>query len=72
MAVHYYDEEKIDIGAKVQCQVVVNHTVELTPEEIEEARQKAIDKVYSDAVSKMTTKAPVKKATKVDESPSLF
>ena len=29
MALHYYDEEDIDIGKPVSCKVVVNHTVEL-------------------------------------------
>lgn len=33
MALHYYDEEDIDIGKPVSCKVVVNHTVELTEEE---------------------------------------
>lgn len=42
MAVHYYDEETIDIGAKINCQVVVNHKVELTEEEKAEAKEKAI------------------------------
>ncbi|MFR5441906.1 PcfK-like family protein [Alistipes sp.] len=28
MALHYYDEEDIDIGKPVSCKVVVNHTVE--------------------------------------------
>jgi predicted Zn-dependent protease len=42
MAVHYYDEETIDIGAEINCQVVVNHKVELTEEEKAEAKEKAI------------------------------
>lgn len=37
MALHYYDEEDIDIGKPVSCKVVVNHTVELTEEEKAEA-----------------------------------
>lgn len=43
MAVHYYDEESIDIGKEISCRVSVNHTVELSEEEKQEARQKAID-----------------------------
>ena len=31
-AVHYYDEDDIEVGKPLQCQVVVNHTVELTDE----------------------------------------
>ena len=41
-AVHYYDEDDIEVGKPLQCQVVVNHTVELTDEEKAEARQQAI------------------------------
>ena len=33
MAVHYYDEDDIEVGNPLSCQVMVNHTVELTEEE---------------------------------------
>ena len=33
MAVHYYDEDDIEVGKAVSCQVAVNHIVELTEEE---------------------------------------
>lgn len=33
MAVHYYDEETIDVGKEITCRVAVNHIVELTEEE---------------------------------------
>ena len=33
MAVHYYDEENVEVGKPINCQIVVNHTVELTEEE---------------------------------------
>ena len=46
MAVHYYEEENIEVGKLVNCQVVVNHQVELTPEEIAEMRQKAKDEIF--------------------------
>ena len=44
MAVHYWEESEIEVGKPVNCQVVVNHTVELTEEEKEQARQDAIAK----------------------------
>ena len=53
MAVHYYEEEDIDVGKEVQCQVVVNHQVELTPEEIAEQREKAKEKVFSEEASRI-------------------
>jgi len=61
MAIHYYDEESIKVGSKIDCQVVVNHTVELTSEEIHEAKQKAIDAVISQEREKMRSKPVAKK-----------
>ena len=54
MAVHYYDEDSITAGNPVNCQVVVNHTVELTAEEKEEARQEAMKRATNEAYSKLT------------------
>ena len=31
--IHYFDEDHIDIGKEIKCNVVVNHHVELTEEE---------------------------------------
>lgn len=54
MAVHYFVEEGIkDVPAMKDCQVVVNHQVELTAEEIEEMRQKAKEKVLVDEVIRL-------------------
>jgi len=41
MAAHYYDEEKIDVGSNVSGSVVVNHKIDLSEEEKQEAREKA-------------------------------
>ena len=54
MAVHYFVEEGIkDVPFLSDCQVVVNHQVELTAEEIEEMRQKAKEKVLADEVIRL-------------------
>ena len=53
MATHYYDEEEIEVGKPINCQVVVNHTVELTEEEKEQARQDAINKLRDEEIKKM-------------------
>jgi hypothetical protein len=45
MAIHYFDEDKIEVGNVSNCQVVVNHTVELTEADRAEARQKALDQL---------------------------
>lgn len=72
MAVHYYDEDNIKVGKPMNAHVVVNHVVELTAEEKEQARQNAIQKAQDEAYRKMTQ--PVKKAKKVvlNPQPSLF
>ena len=73
MAVHYYDEEKIEVGKPIDGQVVVNHVVELTEEEKEQARKDAIQRVHDEAYKKMTQQ-PVKRAKTValNPQPSLF
>jgi len=73
MAAHYYDEDDIDVGNPVQCRVVVNHTPELTPEEIEQAKKQALDKVMEDERKRVSSHKPktVAKETQV-EQPSLF
>lgn len=73
MAIHYYQEDNLEIGNPINnAQIVVNHVVELTQEEIEEARKEAIQKVHEDTYKKATS--PVKKVTKkeVVQSLSLF
>lgn len=71
MATHYYDEEEIEVGKPINCQVVVNHTVELTEEEKEQARQDAIKKLRDEEMAKMRRpKTSEKKAQ--DVQPSLF
>ena len=57
MAAHYYDEESIDIGKEISCRVAVNHTVELTDEDIKEAKQKAMDKLIVDEAEAMKRKS---------------
>ena len=37
-AVHYFDEDDIEVGKPLQCQVMVCHDMELTDEEKAEAR----------------------------------
>lgn len=74
MTIHYYEENEIEVGNPINCKVVVNHTVELTEEEKEEARQEAIAKLRDEQVAKMR-RPTAKKATENKpqvEQPSLF
>lgn len=71
MAVHYYDEEEIEVGKPINCQVVVNHTVELTEEEKEQARQDAINKLRDEEMAKIRRPKTTEKKEQ-DVQPSLF
>ncbi|WP_165043469.1 PcfK-like family protein [Dysgonomonas sp. ZJ709] len=60
MAVHFYQQENIEIGNPINCKVVVNHTVILTAEEQEEVRKEAIQKAHNEAYNRAMQ--PKKKA----------
>jgi hypothetical protein len=47
-AVHYYDEDDIKNIKPISGKVVVNHSVDLTEEEKEEAKQKAINSLIEE------------------------
>ena len=73
MAVHYYDEDDVEVGNPVSCQVSVNHIVELTEEEKAEARQRAVEQYQKAELRRMQErhKRPaVKQETQVQ--PNLF
>ena len=79
MAVHYYDEDDIKPGKAIKATVVVNHTVEITEEEKQEAKQKALDKITSDEAErlkkkseKLEKKPEAKKDTPIVERATLF
>ena len=61
MAVHYYEETDIKVEDIPDCQVVINHRVELTPEEIAEAKQKAKDEVFNSERNRLTSRPSTKK-----------
>lgn len=73
LALHYYDEDNIDIGKPLaNCKVVVNHTIELTEAEKATAREKAMQRATDEAYRKITQgKSKSKPAATVTQS-SLF
>ena len=73
MAVHYYDEDNINAGKPVDCsRIVVNHVVELTAEEKEDAKKKAIERATNEAYAQiMQPKGNRKKAEEIQQ-PTLF
>lgn len=56
MAVHYYDEDEIEVGKAVNCRVAVNHVVELTEEEKAEARKEAIKQYQREELAKIQSR----------------
>ena len=74
MAVHYYDEDEIEVGMEITCRVAVNHLVELTEEEKAEARQEAIKQYQREELAKIQSRnaRPQKKETAEVAQPSLF
>ena len=61
MAVHYWEESEIEVGNPINCKVVVNHTVELTEEEKEQARQDAINKLRDEVIASALAKQEMAK-----------
>ena len=73
MALHYYDEDSIEVGKPINGKVIVNHHVELTEEEKAQARQDAIQRVQNEAYAKMKQSAkPTAKKVEQTTTPSLF
>lgn len=75
LAVHFFDEDDIEIGNSIACNVIVNHTVELTEEEKAQARQEAFKEYQAEQLRKMqkrTNKPKTPKAQPEITTPSLF
>ena len=76
MAVHYYNEDDLDVGSRVACHVVVNHTIVLTEEEKAEARKQAIQQYQAQELRRLQEPKRVKAKASTDSEqvpqPSLF
>ena len=75
LAVHFFDEDDIEIGNPIACNVIVNHTIELTEEEKAQARQDALKEYQAEQLRKMqkrTNKPKTPKAQPEITTPSLF
>ena len=75
-AIHYYEENEIEVGKPMNCQVAVNHIVELTAKEKAEARQNAIRQYQDEEVRRLQNRNKPRTATKATvqevQQPSLF
>lgn len=74
MAMHYYDEDDIEIGKPISCNVMVNHHVELTEEEKQNARRKAIEQYQQMELNKLQSRVKQKSSAThtTNVQPSLF
>ena len=76
MAIHYYDEDDLEVGSPVACHVVVNHTIVLSEEEKAEARKQAIQQYQAQELRRLQEPKRVKAKASTDSEqvpqPSLF
>lgn len=75
MAVHYYDEDDIEVGKATDCRVMVNHVVELTEEEKAEARKQAIAQYQREELAKIQScnaRGRKTESASTQAQPSLF
>ena len=73
MAAHYYDEDGVEAGKPISCNVVVNHHPELSQEEKQQAKKEAMEQLIAEEREKLHKKVPVKKVTAENTyQPSLF
>ena len=71
MAIHYYDEDTIEVGEKMNMKVVTNHTVHLTEEEKAEAKKEALDKLVAEEQKRLQTKSVKKGNTQQPSTETL-
>ena len=69
---HYYEENEIEVGKPMACQVVVNHVVELTEEEKAEARQNAVRRYQEEELRKLQNRNRPSARKETQPQPSLF
>jgi CRISPR/Cas system-associated endonuclease Cas3-HD len=73
MAMHYYDEPNIEVGKPTNVKVVVNHHIELTEEEKQQAHKKALQRATDEQYAKMTRcRKPAAKKAETSNQRTLF
>ena len=71
MAVHCIDEPDIEIGKPMNCNVVVNHHVELTEEEKAEQKAMALKRFQDEEFKKLEHRNKPKVKPQVEKQPQL-
>lgn len=72
MAIHYYDEDNLDVGPLVNVKVVVNHAVSLSESEIKSIKEKAKQKVFEEEKERLQKKSKKISSTKIKTEETLF
>lgn len=68
MARHYYDEDDLDVKKPLtNVEILVNHQVSLTEEEIKEAKKTAIDRLIWEEKGKFSKKKNINKNVNVKQ-----
>ncbi len=73
LAMHYWDEDNISVGTRPQCQIILNHQVQLSEEEIADCKREARERLIRqqmEALHPKSTPTSVKK--QAQNQPSLF
>ncbi|MCH5226760.1 MAG: PcfK-like family protein [Muribaculaceae bacterium] len=71
MAVHGIDEPDLDIGKPINCNVVVNHHVELTDEEKTEQKAIALKRFQDEEFRKLEQRNKPKVKPQIEQQPQL-
>ena len=73
MAIHYYDEDNLEVK-EINANVVVNHKIELSAEEIEQAKKEAKEMVINQEINRIKEKPKpiVKPTSNQPQQQSLF
>ena len=70
-AIHYYDENEIEVGNPIDCHIVVNHVVELTEEEKAEVRRNALRRYQEKELRRLQSRNKPKTAPKQEQTVQL-
>ncbi len=68
LAVHVIDEPTLEIGKPIECNVVVNHHVEITDEEKSQQRELALKRFQDEELRKLKIRNSKPRATKPQET----
>ena len=75
LAIHAAEEKDLEVGKPMECDVRVNHIVELTEEEKQEARRNAIRRLENETYNRISQRSKPKARTaqtSTIQQPSLF